>query len=621
MKESNPVEVAEYATAMGIDHEPAFVWWVNWTLKRRDRIIAAVNNRTLKRTHKFGIAIPRNVDEAHKLDRENGNDYWAQAIKKEMTNVRVAFDILAEGRVVPVGYQFIKCHGIFDVKMDSFQRKYRMVAGGHMTETPASMTYASVVSRESVRIALMLAALNDLQVKTADIENAYLTAPVSEKIWTTLGPEFGNDQGSKAIIVRALYGLKSAGASFRNHLAACMRQLGYTSCLADPDVWLRAETRPDDGFKYYLYMLLYIDDILAINHDAMSLINEVDRFFKMKAGSVGDPDIYLGAKLREVQLPNGVNAWSLSASKYVQEAVRNVKDYFKRERPSHIWPKRAPTPFPRDYKPELDISPELGDDEASFFQSQIGVLRWMVEIGRIDIITEVSMLASCVAAPRQGHLEVVFHMYAYLERKHNSRLVFDPTYPDIDMSEFKECDWRDYYGDVQEAIPANAPTPRGKDVDIRLYVDSDHAGDRATRRSRTGFLVYINAALITWYSKRQPTVESSVFGAEFVALKNGMESVRGLWYKLRMMGVPIGGPTYTYGDNMSVIHNTQRPDSTLKKKSNSICYHACREAVAMGEMLTTHIPTALNPADLATKIIAGGIKRNSLLEMVMYDIT
>ena len=91
--------------------------------------------------------------------------------------------------------------------MDSFQRKFRMVAGGHMTEAPATLTYASVVSRESVRIALTIVALNDLEVKTADIQNAYLTAPVSEKIWMTLGPEFGADMGSKAIIVRALYGL------------------------------------------------------------------------------------------------------------------------------------------------------------------------------------------------------------------------------------------------------------------------------------------------------------------------------------------------------------------------------------------------------------------------------
>jgi hypothetical protein len=238
------------------------------------------------------------------------------------------------------------------------------------------------------------------------------------------------------------------------------------------------------------------------------------------------------------------------------------------------------------------------------FQLQIGVLCWMVEIGRIDIITEVSMLALCVAAPRQGQLDTVFLMYAYLEKKHNSRLVFDLTYPDTDMGEFKECDWKEYYGDEQEATPPNAPVPHVKDTDIRLYVDLDHAGDCATRRSRTGFLVYVNGALITWLSKRQPTVESSVFRAEFVALKNGMESVRGLRYKLRMMGISISGPTYTYGDNMLVIHNTQQPDSTLKKKSNPICYHACPEAVAwvaMGEMLTTH--TSLLLLTLLTSLL------------------
>jgi hypothetical protein len=93
------------------------------------------------------------------------------------------------------------------------------VAGRHTTDTPHSMTYESVVSRESVRVELPLAALNDLDVKMADIENAYLTAPITEKVWTVLGPEFGDDTGKRALIVRSLYGLKSAGAAFRNHLA------------------------------------------------------------------------------------------------------------------------------------------------------------------------------------------------------------------------------------------------------------------------------------------------------------------------------------------------------------------------------------------------------------------
>ncbi len=185
---------------------------------------------------------------------------------------------------------------------------------------------------------------------------------------------------------------------------------------------------------------------------------------------------------------------------------------------------------------------------------------------------------------------------AYLKAKHNSRLVFDPTYSNIDLSNFQTCEWKEFYGDVKEGIPLDAPKPLGKDVDICMMVDSDHSGDKKTRRSRTGFLIFVNNAIVDWLSKRQQTIETSVFGAEFVALKHGMEKLRGLRYKLRMMGVPLTGPSYIYGDNMSVIHNTQRPESTLKMKSNSICYHAVRESVAMGESLTGHIRTEHNLA-------------------------
>jgi hypothetical protein len=159
---------------------------------------------------------------------------------------------------------------IFDVKMEDFRRKARFVAGGHITDTPHAMAYASVVSRESVRIALTLADLNDLDVKMADIENAYLTAPLTEKVWTVLGPEFGNDAGKHALIVRSLYGLKSAGAAFRNHLAVCMNHLGWHLCRADRDLCMKAETRPDDSVLYWAYILIYVDDILCVHNDPVS---------------------------------------------------------------------------------------------------------------------------------------------------------------------------------------------------------------------------------------------------------------------------------------------------------------------------------------------------------------
>ena len=116
---------------------------------------------------------------------------------------------------------------IFEIKLDGFQRKARLVGSGCMVkDTPAVVTYASVVLRDTVRIALTIAALNDLEIKARNVMNTFLTSPCSEKILTTLGPEFGGDVRKKAIILQALYGLKSAGASFGNHIADCMRLLG-----------------------------------------------------------------------------------------------------------------------------------------------------------------------------------------------------------------------------------------------------------------------------------------------------------------------------------------------------------------------------------------------------------
>ena len=112
----------------------------------------------------------------------------------------VAFEILENGKPPPPGHQFVTVRMIFDLKMD-FTHKAWLVAGGHLTQTPTSLTYASVPSRESVRLMFLVAALNDLNVVMTDIGNAYLNVKVREKIWSTAGPEFGEHNGSVVLIV------------------------------------------------------------------------------------------------------------------------------------------------------------------------------------------------------------------------------------------------------------------------------------------------------------------------------------------------------------------------------------------------------------------------------------
>jgi Reverse transcriptase (RNA-dependent DNA polymerase). len=398
LKESNPVEIAEYVQLHGLSDEPAFAWWVPYTLKKRDRIIASVNARAKKKTHKYGIRIPQTVAEAYEIDRQNGNDFWRKAIMKEMKNTSVAFKYLEEGKDPPPGYEYAPLHLIFDVKMD-FTRKARLVFGGHRTSDPEGSTYAGVVSRESVRIAFTYAALMGLDIMSADIQNAYLSAPCSQKYYTVCGPEFGSElQGQKALIVRALYGGKSSGKDFRDHLRDCMEHLGYESCLADHDVWMRKSMK-DDGTQYWEYMLLYTDDCLVVSHLPRSALDDLGKYFTLKPGSIGPPKIYLGGKVSEMELPNGSKAWAFSASQYVQEAVKNLEREL--ELKNMKLSVKATAPISSGYRPELDVSPELDSDDAAHYQSLIGILRWIVELGRIDICCEVSMMSSHLALPRR----------------------------------------------------------------------------------------------------------------------------------------------------------------------------------------------------------------------------
>ena len=620
MKESHPVEVAEFAKARKIDREPAFAWWVPYTLRKRDTIISAVKARIRRTTHKYGVEIPRDVRQAHALDKANGNDLWKKAIQKEMTNVGVAFEILEDDQNVPVGWSKQSGHLVFDVKMD-LTRKARWVLDGHRTADPECSTYAGVVSRESVRIALTYAALNDIPVVAADIQNAYLQSPSSQKHYIICGEEFGLENiGKKALIRRALYGGKSAGRDFRNHLRACMDHLGFKSCPADPDVWMRPAIKAD-GSQCWEYVLLYTDDVLVISEQGEHILRqEIGKYFVLKPESIGPPKIYLGGQLRLVTLENGAKAWAVSSSKYTQAAVKNVEQYLTQR--GEKMSTKATTPLSNNYRPEVDVTPELSAEEAAYYQSLIGVLRWIVELGRVDICLEVSMMSSHLALPREGHLQQLYHIFAYLKKHHNAEMVFDPSDPVVDESMFSRRDWTtsEFGLSLTEDLPDNMPEPRGFGFTMRAFVDADHAGDSVTRRSRTGFLVYLNSAPIYWLSKKQSGVETSSFGSEFIAMKQCCEYLRGLRYKLRMMGIPCVLPSYVYGDNQSVLANTTVPESTLKKKSQSIAYHFVREGCARDEWRTTYVNTHLNPADLLTKPLPSGEKRVSFVRMILHHV-
>ncbi len=212
---------------------------------------------------------------------------------------------------------------------------------------------------------------------------------------------------------------------------------------------------------------------------------------------MGSPDVNLGAKLKLMQLENGIWSWGISPSKCVREVEKKCKDYVSEYLPpQYRLPKLTPNPFLAKCEPGIDISPELDPDLAPYFQSLIGIMPWMDELDCIDIATDVSLLSSHTALPCEGHMDADLHIMAYLGIHHNSYLCMDPTYQDIDNDQFPVMYWKEFYRGVTVSLPPNAPKPLEKPVDVHMFVDSNQAGDKQTRHSRSGFLIYVNTALV-----------------------------------------------------------------------------------------------------------------------------
>ena len=218
------------------------------------------------------------------------------------------------------------------------------------------------------------------------------------------------------------------------------------------------------------------------------------------------------------------------------------------------------------------------------------------------------MMSTHLAMPRRGHLEQVHHIFGYLKERPKRKLFFDPQHPELIESSFTTYDWYDFYRDAKEPVPGDMPAPRGQMVSTQCFVDSDHAVNTVMRCSQTGLLLFVNKAPVTWFSKRQNTVKTSTFGSEFIAMKTAVERIKALHYKLWMFGIPIEGPTNVFSDNEAVVKNTSIPDSTLKKKHTSICYHLAREAVAARIMRVAKERFTTNLADLFTKLLTDSIR-------------
>ena len=191
----------------------------------------------------------------------------------------------------------------------------------------------------------------------------------------------------------------------------------------------------------------------------------------------------------------------------------------------------------------------------------MGILIWVVGLGRFDVAHATSYLSRFSACPREGHLSRALHVFGFLKKRSNIRYVVDSGDPILRGGE--EALGKDFtqelvalYPDAAEKLDANLPTPLVGEISITIFVDSDHGHDNVTRRSITGLIAFLGRTPDFYLLKRQGAIKTSTYGAEFCAMKTVVEEIIAIRYIMRCLGVNVETASLLCGDNMGVIQNS-----------------------------------------------------------------
>ena len=485
--------------------------------KTSKRLIRAVKQSRIRQVrasarYQHGFQVPRDYNDAMRLDKENGNTQWQDAVDLELTQIHEykVFKDTGKARfhngkaVIPDGYQKIRVHFVYAVKHDG-RFKARLVADGHLTKEPVESIYSGVVSLRSLRMVVFLSQLNNLEIWGADVGNAYLEAYTDEKLCIIAGPEFKELQGHLLIMIKALYGTRSGGARWHDRLFDILQELKFKPSKADPDVWMR----PEPGGTCYEYIAVYVDDLAIAAKDPQAFCNELKKRYNLKLKGVGPLEYHLGCTYKED--PDGTLA--ADPRRYVNKILESYERMFNEK------PRKSRPPLEGGDHPEMDTSELCDEHQTKQFQTLIGQLQWLISLGRFDIAVHVMSLSRFRAQPRKGHLDRAKRIVGYLLFLPDGANRFRTEEPDFSSLKDQEYDWtKNIYSGTCEQIPHDIPKPLGKHGQTTHYVDAKLHHDPTTGKAVTAVLHFLNQTPIDAYSKRHHLVSYHRF-REAIATK------------------------------------------------------------------------------------------------------
>lgn len=421
-------------------------------------------------------------------------------------------------------------------------RGFRQRAGVDFSET-----FAPVVKPGTIRTVLQLAVSRHWPVHQMDVSNAFLHGHLEEQVFCQqpIGFVDASHPDHVCLLSRSLYGLKQAPRAWYQRIAAILHQLGFRSTRSDASLFVfhMGDTTA--------YLLLYVDDIILTASTPVLLQQLTDRLraeFALK--DLGPLHYFLGIEV--VRRPDG---FLLHQKKYAHELL---------DRAGML--NCTPVSTPVDTKAKLSATDGSPAPDASLYRSIVGALQYLT-LTRPELQYAVQQVCLHMHAPRDAHWTAVKRILRYLR------------------------------GTLDLGLSLHASA----DTDIVAYSDADWAGCPDTRRSTSGYCVYLGPSLISWSSKRQPTVSRSSAEAEYRAVANAVAECSWLRQLLQELSCPVDKATVVYCDNVSAVYLSANPVHHRRTKHIELDIHFVREQVALGRIRVLHVPTSQQFADIMTK--------------------
>ena len=511
---------------------------------------------------------PKSVQEA-----KDSPDWleWLEAMRAELRslvkNKTWRAISVSKGHLKAQGKKALGARWVFKIKRGAdgqiIQYKARWVVKGYEQRygLDYDQTFAGVVRAATWRLILGLAAANDWEVDQMDVKSAFLHGDIDEEVYVELpeGWELFSDifQSGETVLLlqKALYGLKQSPRLWQLTLKAVLKKIGYIPLFADQCVYRNAKTR--------LIIITYVDDFLLVGPQGENLRilkRQLSEAFDMK--ELGPCQFFLGVKITRKG-----NQITLCQDAY----IRKVLDQF-----GMLECRAVSTPL--DPGASDTLVPHQGnatEDQIKLYQSLVGCINYLATQTRCDIAFTTSALSRFLVNPAPAHIKSAKRVLQYLK------------------------------GTMAYGITLGGPEYSPNNLDIRLYTDSDYAGDHHTYRSTSGYVSFLAGGPISWQSKRQSVVAQSSTEAEYIAMSELAKE--GAWLRYLLVGLQYKGqdldPMTLYSDNQGALSLAENPTFHRGSKHIAVRYHLVRQEVEMGRLQIAYIPTDHMPADGLTKVL------------------